>query len=89
MNEEIRKAVVDALHAATGVLNDPVAGRTLLAGEDFRFASLEMDSLTLFEMMMNIEEALGLELDADEVAEHETLSALVAWLDSRRAVPAA
>lgn len=81
--DDLRTVVVNALHAATGVLNDPVRGRALLAGEDLSFAELDIDSLTMLEMLMEIEDQLGLEIDADEVAEHETLAALIYHLSRR------
>lgn len=74
---QIRAVVIDALDASAGVRGNPVFAGAIARGEDVRFDALELDSLTRFEVMMHLEEALGIELDDDEVEGAGTLDALV------------
>jgi acyl carrier protein len=83
MTTDTRMVVIRALDKATGVLNMPAIARGLMAGGDLRFDELDLDSLTNLEMIMEIEDSLGLELDADKVARHPTLDTLVAWLEAQ------
>lgn len=78
--QDIRRIVIDALDAAAGIRGDPRFAGPLLRGDDVAFADLEIDSLSRFEVMMHLEEALGIELDDDEVAEAATLDGLVRHL---------
>jgi acyl carrier protein len=88
VTESTRAIVIDALQAATGFLSDPVHGPAALAGKDVAFSALDIDSLSLFEAIMAIEDRMGLELDADEVAEQGGIDSLVAYLDRRKAAVA-
>lgn len=83
MAENLRDVVVAALNKATGLLNTPEHARILLSGGDLRFDKIEMDSLTLFEVIMDIETRLGIELDADQVAATESVDGLVAFLQAQ------
>jgi acyl carrier protein len=78
--DAIRRIVVDALDAAAGIRGDPRFAGSLLRGDDMTFADLEIDSLARFEVMMHLEEALGIELDDDEIAGASTLDGLVQHL---------
>lgn len=86
MTKSIRDTVVTALHQATGLLNDPDLAREVLAGRNIAFSRIEMDSLSLFEVIMEIEEELDLALDADEISDLPDLNALIAFLGSRVSV---
>ena len=79
----VRTVVVDALDATVGLRGNPVFAAALVEGRDIRLSELEIDSLTRFEAMMLIEEALGIEIDDDEVLEQETLNGLVAYIEQR------
>ena len=83
MTDTIRDTVIRALDRATGLLNVPETARMVMGGGDLAFDTLELDSLTNLEMIMEIEDSLGIELNADEVAAHATLSALVAYITSQ------
>jgi acyl carrier protein len=85
MRTSTREIVIAALHRSIGLLNDPVLAPRVLAGDDLPFSALEMDSLDLFEVIMEIEDRMGLELDADDVAAQPGLVALVEFLDQSRA----
>lgn len=78
MTDAIRKLVVDALDQAAGIRANPAFAAALNAGDDIELAALEVDSLSRFEAMMAIEDALGIELDDDEVMAQQTLDRLVA-----------
>lgn len=82
MTEDIRGIVVQALDRATGVLNTPDLAREIHGGRDVGFDRLQMDSLSLFEVIMEIEDRLGVELDADEVTRQGSLQGLVAHLQA-------
>ena len=80
---DIQKIVTDALVDA---LRDEVAPDVmarLSAGRDVEFATLDLDSLTRFEIIMQIEEQLDIELDDDEVQEQGSVLALVLFLEQR------
>ena len=83
MMDAVREVVIGALHKATGVLNTPERARALLSGEDLAFSEIDMDSLSLFEVIMEVEDRFGIELDADLVAGHEGVDAFVAYLKTR------
>jgi hypothetical protein len=85
MSLTTRDIVIASLHKTAGILNDPRHARLLMAGQDVALAEIEMDSLDLFEVIMEIEDRLGLQLDADDVASQPSLHALVAFLDQARA----
>jgi acyl carrier protein len=78
--KDIRRIVIDALDAAVGIRGDPRFAGPVLRGDDVALADLEIDSLSRFEVMMHLEEVLGIELDDDEVAEAATLDGLVRHL---------
>jgi len=84
MTKSTRDIVIAALHEAVGVLDDPVHAPKLKAGEDIPLSSIDIDSLSTFEVVMQLEDELGLELDADEVTEQKSVAALVAFLDTRK-----
>lgn len=88
MSDPIRDVVIRALDKATGVMNRPDMARGLMNGGDLHFEELELDSLTNLEMIMEIEDSLGLELNADEVTQHQSLNALVGWLGGKVAANA-
>jgi acyl carrier protein len=80
---ELRDIAVRALHRATGLLNDPHRAREVMAGRNVDFDGLDMDSLSLFEVIMELEDRLGIELDANDVAELADLDALLAFLSAQ------
>lgn len=60
-----RQDVVQALEAAlTDVLDRPVSG---LTGEVRLFDDLHLDSTTMLEMLMALEDSIGLEVDPEEL----------------------
>ncbi|MFR9799994.1 phosphopantetheine-binding protein [Streptomyces sp. MS06] len=75
-----RQAIVQAIEAAlTDVLERPVAG---LSGEVRLFDDLHLDSTTMLEMLMALENSIGLvvdpeELDADDFLSVDTFSDFV------------
>lgn len=83
MTQHIRAVVIAALDKAIGVLNTPATARALMGGQDLAFDAVEIDSLSLMEMVMQIEDVLGVELDADEVVAQQSVDGLVAYLKKR------
>ncbi len=75
---DLRGVVIDALDRVTGARALPEVALKLARGEDVALAALELDSLSRFETLMLIEEALGVELDDDDLEEAATVDVLVA-----------
>lgn len=82
---ETRRIVFAALESATGADVAPVIMAQLAKGEDVALSDFDFDSLTQFEVIMQIEEAFDIEIDADELADQETVHGLVAFVDRCRA----
>ena len=80
---DINKIVTDALVDALRDEVAPDVTARLSAGQDVEFATLDLDSLTRFEIIMQIEEQLDIELDDDEVQEQGSVLALVLFLEQR------
>jgi len=79
---DIRSIVIDALADA---LKDDDAAAVLPGlqnGDDLAIASLNLDSLSRFEVMMKIEDALDVELDDDEMLAQGSVNALIAYLEA-------
>lgn len=83
MTASVRSVVVDALDKIIGLRGNPVFTAALLAGTDIRLSDLEIDSLSRMEAIMLIEEALGIEIDDDEVMEQDTLNGLIRYIEPR------
>ena len=82
----IRLLAIEALHRSIGLLNEPAYARLRQEPErDLAFADLELDSLSTLEMLMEIEEAVGIELDPELLPELGTLDALVEHIMASRA----
>ena len=81
---DARQVVLEALAGVAGDKITPEQITGLEAGVDLDFEALDLDSLSRFEVMMQIEEALDLELDDDEVLSQGSILGLVAYLDAAR-----
>jgi acyl carrier protein len=82
--EEARSGIFAALHAASGLLNDPViAGRSRDKAADVSFADLDLDSLAAMELCMNVEEDFGITVEPADLALHPSVNALAAALAER------
>lgn len=75
----IRNALVEVSREKTA---DPVMLR-LENGEDVKLEDLSIDSLDLFEVIMQIEDALNIELDVDEVVAQGTVKGLTDFVAQR------
>ena len=76
-----RKVLIDALQASTGFLHDAKVAAKVLTGGDLPFDALALDSLTVMEVVMSVEDALDLELEIDIFNNVVSLNALVAVID--------
>lgn len=82
----IRLLAIEALHRSIGLLNEPAYARLRQEPErDLAFADLELDSLSTLEVLMEIEEAVEVELDPELLPELVTLNALVDHILASRA----
>jgi acyl carrier protein len=79
----IRALVVKALDDTADILSNARFAQALAEGQDIDLEDIGVDSLSRFEAIMQIEEALGIELDDDELTEQQTLNGLVAFLEQR------
>jgi acyl carrier protein len=79
----IRALVVKALDDTADILSNARFAQALAEGQDIDLEDIGVDSLSRFEAIMQIEEALGIELDDDELTEQQTLNGLVAFLEKR------
>ena len=79
----VRTVVLDALDKTVGLRGNPVFAKAMLDGTDIRLNDLDIDSLSRMEAIMLIEEALGIEVDDDEVMEQETLNSLIEFVEGR------
>lgn len=80
---KILDLVINALAEASGAKSDDAQIGKLNRGEDVALDELNLDSLARFEVIMQIEEALDIELDDDEVLEQQTVKALVTFIETR------
>lgn len=80
---DVRTIVIEALDNATGFMNNSEHFALVRDGGHLDLAMLDIDSLSQFEILMEIEDALSVELDADEVFSHSSLNALCAWLEAK------
>lgn len=75
----IRNALVEVSREKTA---DPVM-LSLKNGEDVKLEDLSIDSLDLFEVIMQIEDTLNIELDVDEVVAQGTVKGLTDFVAQR------
>ncbi|WP_133488376.1 phosphopantetheine-binding protein [Aliiroseovarius marinus] len=78
-----RQRIIEALHQATGALDDPLLAPKLLGEGDVNLLEVNADSLVQFEFMMHLEEAFDIELNEDDFQNHAMLNALQAHIDSK------
>ena len=82
----IRLLAIEALHRSIGLLNEPAYARLRLEPDrDVAFADLELDSLSTLEALMEIEEAVAVELDPELLPRLVTLDGLVDHILASRA----
>ena len=79
----VRTVVLNALDKIVGLKSNPAYVKALVAGSNISLTDLNMDSLSRMEAIMLIEEALGIEIDDDEVLEQDTLDGLISYLEQR------
>lgn len=78
MTVDIRQSVLAALDTTTGLMNRPDLAVIALSGGDFPLASLDIDSLSAYEVIMQLEEEFEVEIAPAAVLASETLSDLIA-----------
>ena len=76
--------VISALQSATGARATPDTLAQLAAGKDLDLRALDLDSLSQFEVIMQIEDAYEIEIDADELSDQETVHGLIAFVQQCR-----
>lgn len=81
---DTQKLVIDALMTAAERDTPAAVLEDLQNGKDIPLAALELESLSRFEVIMQIEEALDIELDDDEITAQDTVGGLIALIDARR-----
>lgn len=79
---DIKRVMLSSLGAA-GVI--PEADIQILLTETVELAGLPLDSLTLIEFCMRIEEFVGIPIEPTDIVQHQTLDDLAADLSLRSA----
>ena len=74
---DIRNAVIAALDQTTGLMDRPSLASVVLSGGDFALAELDIDSLSTYEIIMQLEDALGIDISPAAIASTTTLADLV------------
>jgi acyl carrier protein len=80
--KNIREIIISAIHESTGFLNDPKFFKSKNDNIDIIFSEIDIDSLSRFEIVMHIEEALDIELDSEDVFNHQSLFELEEYLNN-------
>ncbi|MCX7289381.1 MAG: phosphopantetheine-binding protein [Rhodobacterales bacterium] len=73
----IRRVVIAALDKSVGLLDRPSLAPVALSGGDFALSELDIDSLSTYEIIMQLEDELGIDLPPAAVASTTTLDDLV------------
>jgi acyl carrier protein len=76
-----RMAVLDALNSSCGLMERPEFASVIHSGGDIPLSELDLDSLSTYEVIMAIEEALGIDIKPDVVFSATTVSDLVARIE--------
>ena len=74
---------MNVLQKITQVIADHTGGDASAITEDTTFQDLGVDSLDIVEMVMKLEEDLGVQLELDE--KYETVGALAKFIESKLA----
>ena len=72
--------IISALGTTSGAKTPPAVLVRIQQGEDVDLDDLRLDSLDRFEVMMYVEEQLGIELDEDDLTEQKTVHGLLKHL---------
>lgn len=70
----MREVVIRALHHESGFRPDR---------DDFEIKALELDEWEMWDVMFDIEQELGIQLDEDTFNKQKTLGDLVAYVESK------
>ena len=80
--KNIREIIISAIHESTGFLNDSKFFKSKNDNIDIIFSEIDIDSLSRFEIVMHIEEALDIELDSEDVFNNVSLFELEEYLNN-------
>lgn len=83
--DPLRAAVIAALDRTLGLMDRPDTARAMLTGQDVRLDALDLDSLAAYEIVLDLEDALGRPVPPATVLQAETVAGLIANL---RTLPA-
>jgi acyl carrier protein len=81
---DARESILQALQQ-TGILS-PEALKTVQADEsaDIDFESLDIDSLSVFDLCLSLEEISGVEIEPEDFIDNRTLSSLAKHLETKK-----
>jgi acyl carrier protein len=82
---DVSKVVIAALRDASGSAGAKPFLSDIAAGQDVPFEQLDLDSLSRFEIIMQIEEQFDIELDDDEVMEQGSVAGLIRLIEAKLA----
>ena len=84
MSEDLRATVCEILLKGVEGLDRPAAAQALRRREDVTLAELELTSLKTVEVLMEVHDHLGVDLDMEEFDRIETVSDLLTVIGERR-----
>lgn len=80
---DVLETIVKIFQETAKVLKEEGALASLRAGNDVRFDEFAVESITRFEMIMQIEDAYDIDLDDHELVAQETFLELVRLVESK------
>jgi len=80
---DILSLIISALEEARGAKTPPGVFSDLRTGTDVALVDLDMDSLSRFEVIMQIEEEYDIELDEDDLLDQKTVYGFAAFVAAR------
>ncbi len=81
MSASLRRQDIVSIMIDLGLVEEPEATDT--PPSDVQFADLGMDSLTVLDFCMQLEEKTGLSVEPGDLASHPSLHALAAFLEEK------
>jgi acyl carrier protein len=77
----IRNIIITALDKTTGVLNNSTIAPIILAGGDIDLLELGIDSLTTYEIIMILEDEIGIEISPSTLMSAKSIAELTRSID--------
>lgn len=87
--DPVELAIIAALQRSLDIMSDPTHSRIVNdPSQDLEFDKLDIDSLTVAQICLDIEDRTGFECDVEHFATHRSLAALANLIRADRAAKA-